>query len=160
VSERDEELRRQIGTLWRTAMVGLDTVREVVVRSTQAGRLRVDIALLQRERLQLLQTLGEMVVALIDEGSFGEAGGEVPEAIRQTWERIKDVEGKLKSDVARAHDNAFGAPRGYEPEAAVDYGPEDDEHAEAALPPRAPRAANGRRPRKKAAGSKKKETSR
>lgn len=121
MSDRDDELLRHIGTLWKTAMVGLDTLREVAVRSTQTGRLRVDIALLQRERAQLLETLGEMIVSMIDDGSFED----VPESVQQTYERIKDVEGRIQSDDAKAHDNAFGASRGYEPEAASDYGDEE-----------------------------------
>src|SRR5439155_24454874 len=121
VAGRDEELSRHLGTLWRTAMAGLDTTREVLVRSMQTGRLRVDIALLQKERSQLLETLGETVAKLVEEGRFEDA----PESVKQIVERVKDVEGQLKNDNIRAHDNAFGAPRGYEPEAATDYG---DDH--------------------------------
>ena len=124
-------------------MVGLDTMREVVVRSTQAGRLRVDIALLQRERSQLLETLGEMIVGMVDDGTFED----VPESVRQTVERIKDVEGRIKSDSARSHDNAFGAARGFEPEAASDYGDEeaDPEDVEPAPPAKKKVTANKRK---------------
>lgn len=156
MSNRDDELRRQIGTLWRTAMVGFDTVREVVVRSTQAGRLRVDIALLQRERAQLLETLGEMVVGLIDDGTLGDP----PESVRQAYDRIKDVESRLKNDAARAHDNAFGAPRGFEPEAASDYGPDHTDDRDGDASGRARRAAPPRRPRKKGSNHKRKESAR
>lgn len=121
MSDRPDEFSRQIGTLWRTAMVGLDTVREVVVRSSQSGRLRVDIALLRNERAQLLQTLGELTMQLLDEQGFDDS----TEALRSTFDRIRDVEGRIQSDSARATDNAFGAPRGFEPEAATDYGNED-----------------------------------
>jgi hypothetical protein len=165
VSERDDELLRHLGTLWRSAMVGLDTLREVAVRSTQTGRLRVDIALLQRERSQLLETLGEMVVAMIDDGSFED----VPESIKQAYDRIKDVDGRIKSDDAKAHDNAFGAPRGFEPEAASDYGDEathpgddDDEHEDEA--PRRSRSTSGGGggggPRKRTPNGRRKVTSR
>ena len=114
-------------------MAGFDTVREVVVRSSQTGRLRVDIALLQKEKSQLLETLGEMVVGLVEEGALED----VPESVRQTVERIKDVDGQIKNDSIKAHDNAFGAPRSLGPEAAGDYGDEhqdenQDEHAEQA----------------------------
>ena len=102
-------------------MAGLDTVREVVGRSTQTGRLRLDIALLHKEKSQLLQTLGEIVVGLVDDGTWED----VPESVHQTIERITEVEGQIKNDSIKAHDNAFGAPRGYEPEAATDYGDEE-----------------------------------
>ncbi len=110
------------------ASSGLDTLREVVVRSSQSGRLRVDLALLQRERQHLLSSLGEQVAALIEEGAL-----EVPDQLRLQVERIRDVEGRIQSDSGRAHDNAFGAQRGYEPEAGnyedeLDT-PDEDEHA-------------------------------
>lgn len=117
----------------KMASDSFDTLREVVVRSSQAGKLRVDLALLAREKQQLLARLGEQVSELIDGSKL-----EVPEALRQTYDRIKDVDAQIKSDGERAHDNAAGAPRGYEPEAGG-YGDADeesekevDEHAEVA----------------------------
>src|SRR5262249_52979478 len=76
------------------------------------------------ERSQLLETLGEMIVSMIDDGSFED----VPESVKQAYARIKAVQQRLREDDGRAHDNAYGAPRGYEPEAASDYGddPPDD----------------------------------
>ncbi len=117
--------------MWKMASDSFDTLREVVVRSSQAGKLRVDLALLAREKQQLLARLGEQVSELIDGSKL-----EVPEALRQTYDRIKDVDAQIKADAERAHDNAFGAPRGYEPEAGG-YADEEadrdvDEHAEVA----------------------------
>ena len=102
---------------------GLGTLREVVVRSSQTGRLRVDLALLAREKQQLLSRMGAQLGRLIDEGAV-----EVPEALRQMWERVRDVDARMNADAGRAHDNAYGAPRGYEPEAGG-YGEEDEEDA-------------------------------
>jgi hypothetical protein len=99
----------------------LDTLREVVVRSSQTGRLRVDLALLAREKQQLLARLGTQLVRLMDEGSI-----EVPEGLTRIYERIKDVDARMNADAGRAHDNAYGAPRGYEPEAGG-YGDADEE---------------------------------
>jgi hypothetical protein len=118
--------------MWKMASDSFDTLREVVVRSSQAGKLRVDLALLAREKQQLQARLGEQLSTLLDEAAI-----EVPEELRQTYDRIKDVETRLKADLGRAHDNAYGAPRGYEPEAGG-YNEEDggedelDEHAEMA----------------------------
>jgi hypothetical protein len=121
VSDRREDLRRQFGTVWKMASDGLGTLREVVVRSSQTGRLRVDLALLAREKTQLLARMGAQLGRLMDEGAV-----EVPEALRQMWERVRDVDARMNMDAGRAHDNAYGAPRGYEPEAGG-YGGEDDE---------------------------------
>ena len=135
VSERRDDLRRQFGTVWKLASDSFDTLREVVVHSSRAGKLRVDLALLAREKQQLLTRLGEQVMALVDEAKL-----DVPEAVRQTYDRVKDVDAQIKADGDRAHDNAYGAPRGYEPEAGG-YGDADeeavgdqdvDEHAEVA----------------------------
>jgi hypothetical protein len=124
VSDRRDDLRRQFGTMWKMASDSFDTLREVVVRSSQTGRLRVDLALLGREKQYLLARLGEQVAHLIDEGKL-----EVPESARQTYDRVKDVDARIKADAGRTHDNAYGAPRGYEPEAGG-YG-DADEDAEA-----------------------------
>jgi hypothetical protein len=134
VSDRRDDLRRQFGTMWKMASDSLGTLREVVVRSSQAGRLRVDLALLAREKQQLLARMGASLVRLVDDEAF-----ELPEALRGIYDRVKDVDARMSADAGRAHDNAFGAPRGYEPEAGG-YGDADedaladeaevDEHAE------------------------------
>jgi hypothetical protein len=123
VSDRREDLRRQFGTVWKMASDGLGTLREVVVRSSQTGRLRVDLALLAREKQQLLARMGAQLGRLMDEGAV-----EVPEALRQMWERVRDVDARMNADAGRAHDNAYGAPRGYEPEAGG-YGDDEEEDA-------------------------------
>jgi hypothetical protein len=123
VSDRREDLRRQFGTVWKMASDGLGTLREVVVRSSQTGRLRVDLALLAREKQQLLARMGAQLGRLIDDGAV-----EVPDALKQMWERVRDVDARMSMDAGRAHDNAYGAPRGYEPEAGG-YGDEEEEDA-------------------------------
>jgi hypothetical protein len=102
------------------ASEGIDSLREVVVRSSEEGRLRVDLALYQRERRDLLSELGHAVVGLIDAGRLA-----VPDELMELVGRLRQVEERVRHDSARVHDNAFGAPRGYEPEAAA-----TDDHAD------------------------------
>src|SRR5262245_35483596 len=111
-------------------------MREVVYRSSQAGRLRFDIALLQRERSQLLRQLGEQTCAYLDAGD-----SDPPDALLRLRDRIRDVEARIKESSVKVFDNAFGAPRGFEPEAAEDYGDDHGavEHASHAEEPPAPR---------------------
>ena len=117
------------------ASTGLETLREVVVRSSQSGRLRVDLALLGRERQQLLAELGLKKAQLIADGAL-----ELPEELHAIYEQLRDVEGRIAADSVKAHDNGFGGSRGYEPEAGSFAGDGDsldeeddlDEHAEIA----------------------------
>jgi|GEM_PF-3436445 len=114
-------LLRQFGAAWRTAAGSLGTLREVVVRSTQAGYLRFDVALLHRQKREELAALGAEVVALIEDGAV-----EVPSHVRRVYDRIRELDLQISSVSVKVHDNAFGAPRGYEPEA----GNYEDDHAE------------------------------
>jgi hypothetical protein len=107
------DLRRQLDTVLRMASTGLDTLKEVVVRSSQEGRLRVDLALLQREKRELLAQLGGETLRLLDAGQL--EGNADLDWLR---DRIHDVESRMRASSSRAADNAYGAPRGYEPEAA------------------------------------------
>ena len=116
------------------ASTGLETLREVVVRSSQTGRLRVDLALLVRERQQLLAELGLKAARLADEGVL-----ELPAELRALVSQLRDVEGRIAADSVKVHDNGYGGSRGYEPEAgsfnsdgdSLDDEPDDDldEHA-------------------------------
>jgi hypothetical protein len=116
MSERNDEFRRQLGTLWRIAQSGVSTVRDVALWSSRAGRLRVDLALLQRERDELHRELGHQLAVLISDGRLS-----VPQPLRETYGRLRAVEAHMRQNEVRLHDNAFGAPRGFEPEAAEDY---------------------------------------
>jgi hypothetical protein len=107
-----ETLGRQAGALWRMAASSLGTLREVAVRSTQAGYLRMDVALLHRERREELAALGAEVAALIKDGEL-----QVPGHVRRIYDRIRELDVRIGSASTKIHDNAFGAPRGYEPEA-------------------------------------------
>lgn len=123
-----EEWKRHVSTLWRMATESLDSLREVVVRSSQEGRLRVDMALYHRERRDLLAELGQAVVGLIDAGRL-----RMPEELMEIVYRLREVEARVRHDSARVHDNAFGAPRGYEPESYDDDA--GSEEPEADRPP-------------------------
>jgi hypothetical protein len=130
VRDRKDDLRRQFGTVWKMAQGGFETLREVVVRSSQAGRLRVDVALLHRERARRFQSLGEKTAALAAAG-----GLELPDDLQSICDEIRDLDVRIRSSTNRLHDNAFGAPRGYEPEAGnfddLDDDPlDEDEHAD------------------------------
>ncbi len=126
VSDSKDELRRQIDAVWRIAQSGLSTLREVVVRSSQAGRLRVDLALLTRERSRLLGRLGEILVGLVDKGAL-----ELSEDGRRIYEELRDVDARIVADSVQSYDNSYGAQRGVQPEVS-DYEAPDAEVGEVA----------------------------
>ncbi len=95
---------------------GLSTLREVVVRSSQAGRLRVDLALLSRERSRLLGRLGEVLVSLVDKGAL-----ELNDDARRIYEELRDVDSRIAADSVASYDNSFGAQRGVQPEVGDSY---------------------------------------
>ena len=96
-------------TLMGVAAAAAGTLRDVVVRSSQAGRLRVDMALYLRERRDLRASLGRRMMELFEAGT-----AKLPDdsAIRSLVDRLRDVQAQIEDDSARVNDNAFGAPRG------------------------------------------------
>ncbi|MBN1673767.1 MAG: hypothetical protein JXR37_22155 [Kiritimatiellae bacterium] len=57
--KRKEEFSKQMHALWEQTTVKWDEVKEAVVRSYQAGRVKLDVLLLKREAEQLFHKLGE-----------------------------------------------------------------------------------------------------
>jgi hypothetical protein len=106
-----------------------DIVKEVVVRSSQEGRLRVDLALLQHEKRALLAELGAEAVRLLDAGEIAPAGD-----LDWLRDRLRDIEARIGAERLPAHDNAYGAPRGYEPEAGNYEDTDDDLDEPEAVP--------------------------
>src|SRR6185369_10446547 len=110
MSQFNDDVRRQLrsglGTMWKMASSSLGTVREVVARSSEVGRKRVDLVLLRRERQQLLAKLGEALLPRIVRNEL-----EVSDDITRIVDNLEDVSRRTQSATARVFDNAFGAPR-------------------------------------------------
>jgi hypothetical protein len=103
---------KQIGhlrALMGVAAAAAGTLRDVVVRSSQAGRLRVDMALYMRERRDLYAALGKRVLELVAAGSLSLPDDGTTESLLA---RLHEVQAQIDDDSARVNDNAFGAPRG------------------------------------------------
>lgn len=116
-----DEWKRQLSTLWRVASAGATTLRDVVVRSADEGRLRIDLAVYERERRDLLEEIGRAVLQLADAGQL-----ELPDSLASTVLRLRQVESRIAQDSSNLHDNAFGAPRDMGPEVGPDFGDDDD----------------------------------
>ena len=117
-----DEWKRQLNTLWRVATAGATTLRDVVVRSADEGRLRIDLAVYERERRDLLEEIGRAVLHLSEAGRL-----ELPESLANTVLRLRQVESRIAQDSSKLHDNAFGAPRDMGPEVDSDFSDDEDD---------------------------------
>jgi hypothetical protein len=89
---QDGDLKRQFGAFMRTAVRGLDSVREVVVQKSREGKIQIDVAMLKRKRREALADLGAAVAELaaagkITEDDFPTLGGPLS-ALEAIDERI------------------------------------------------------------------------
>ncbi len=101
-----DDLKRQLGTFVRAALAQLDTVREVVVQKSKAGRIHLDVAMLRRQRKEVLAELGGLVARLaaagrISEDDFPELGGPLS--------RLEALDERIEAEEARAHRVGMGA---------------------------------------------------
>ncbi len=71
-SRRPTDLGSAFGSLLRSTLQQLDTVREVVVQKTKEGRAQLDLTLLKRKRKDALAKIGEAVVRLARDGRITE----------------------------------------------------------------------------------------
>ena len=125
------DLKSQLGTFMRGALAQLDSVREVVVQKSKAGRIQIDIAMMKRRRKDILAELGAQVASLAANGriaaeDFPELGpalaqlDAVDERIAVEEDRARRVAG---GDEDAGYDEAYEAAR-EEFEAAGDEEPE------------------------------------
>jgi len=94
-----DDLKRQLGTFVRAALAQLDTVREVVVQKSKAGRIHLDVAMLRRQRKEVLAEPGGLVARLaaagrISEDDFPELGGPLS--------RLEALDERIEAEEARA----------------------------------------------------------
>jgi hypothetical protein len=86
-----DEMRRQLGSLLGRAVEALGEVRDVVVRTSQVGKIKLDATFLRRERDRLFARLGEEVYDRVEGGVL-----EVPGELAGLIEQIRDVETRLE----------------------------------------------------------------
>lgn len=129
------DLKSQLGTFMRGALAQLDSVREVVVQKSKAGRIQIDVAMMKRRRKDILAEIGAQVARLaangrISEEDFPELGpalaqlDAVDERIAVEEDRARRVAGG-EEDVGPGYDEAYEAAR-EEFEAAEDEDPVDE----------------------------------
>lgn len=66
----DDEVKKQIGSLVSRAREALVEVRDVVVRTSQLGKLKMDATFLRKEQDKALQRLGTLIFEQVEEGEL------------------------------------------------------------------------------------------
>ncbi|HEY4223034.1 MAG TPA: hypothetical protein VGO62_16870 [Myxococcota bacterium] len=81
-----------ISSLWQSALGQIDEIRDVIVRGSQAGKAKLDVQLLKRQRDKLLMQIGEAVIH----------EGHVPASCEELAARVVDVDKQIADADAEA----------------------------------------------------------
>lgn len=97
--KRDEpqDLRKELNQLWRTTLDQFDGLKDVLVRSSTAGKAKLDATLLSRQRDKLLAELGAKAVELHRKGEI-----ELPESLASTIARIEELGAQIAEQESEA----------------------------------------------------------
>lgn len=122
-----------LGSFFKSAMQQLDTVREVVVQKSKAGRIQLDLTLLKRKRKDALAELGEAVARLAANGVIDEE--EYPQ-LSGPLSRLESVDVQIASAERRQRNASLGIEddRGYDEDPAEEY-EDPDAGLDAGAPP-------------------------
>ena len=78
-----------LGSLWSSALGQIDEIRDVIVRGSQAGKAKIDVQLLRRQRDRLLAQIGE---AVLDDNK---RGGSLPAGCDLLVSRVADIDKQI-----------------------------------------------------------------
>lgn len=90
-SDEPQDLRKELNQLWRTTLDQFDEIKNAIVRSSTAGKAKLDATFLKRQRDKLLGELGARVLEATEAGTLT-----LPEALRSTADRIHELEEQIK----------------------------------------------------------------
>jgi hypothetical protein len=85
-----------IGSLWHSALGQIDEIRDVIVRGSQAGKAKIDVQLLKRQRDKALIQIGE---AMLEEHKRGAA---LPASCDELAARVDDIDRQIAEAEAEA----------------------------------------------------------
>jgi hypothetical protein len=121
-----DDFKSQLGGFMRAALAQWGTVREVVVQKSRAGKIQLDVAMLKRQRKDILAELGAVVARLagngrLSEDDFPELGGPLA--------RLEAIDERIDSEAARARRVGMGITeqeQEHDQEQDVAHDPYDD----------------------------------
>lgn len=114
--KRDEpqDLRKELNQLWRTTLDQFDEIKNAIVRSSSAGKAKLDATFLRRQREKLLAELGAKALE-------AEAGGALtlPEGLQATAARIRELDEQIAEQETEV-DRLLHKDDGADPDDAAD----------------------------------------
>jgi len=102
---KDDDLKSQLGGFVRAALAQLETVREVVVQKSKAGKIQLDVAMLKRQRKDVLAELGGVVARLAANGRISE--DDYPE-LGAPLARLEAIDERIDYEAERARKVGMG----------------------------------------------------
>src|SRR5215468_7216776 len=121
---KDDDLKSQLGGFVRAALAQLDTVREVVVQKSKAGKIQLDVAMLKRQRKDVLAELGGVVARLAANGRISE--DDYPE-LGAPLARLEAIDERIDYEAERARRVGMGVDGG---DGHVDGAPDAEDEEE------------------------------
>jgi hypothetical protein len=90
--KREEpDVRKELNQLWRTTLDQFDEIKNAIVRSSSAGKAKLDATFLRRQRERLLIELGAQVMEAAEQGEV-----RLPERVQNIATRVRELEAQIE----------------------------------------------------------------
>ncbi len=104
-----DDLKNQLGGFMRAALAQMGTVKDVVVQKSKAGKIQLDVAMLKRQRKEILAEIGGVVARLAANGRLSEE--DFPE-LGAPLARLEALDERIDVEAERARRIGLGIPEG------------------------------------------------
>jgi hypothetical protein len=91
------EVRKELNQIWQSTIDQFDEIKDAIVKSSQAGKAKLDAAFLKRQRERLLAQLGEEVLRAVDEGT-----ATLPASTEETVKRLRELAAQIRAEEEEA----------------------------------------------------------
>lgn len=91
------DVRKELNQIWQSTIDQFDEIKDAIVKSSQAGKAKLDAAFLKRQRERLFAQLGEDVLRAADEQGFA-----LPASTEETVKRLRELEQQIRAEEEEA----------------------------------------------------------
>jgi hypothetical protein len=126
MSDEKKDIKDDLNSLWKSTLDQFDEIKDAIVRSSTAGKAKLDVAMLERQRDKLLMELGRAYLAAAEAGEVS-----LPEKLVATLERIQDLDEQIaqhEDEVGKLLEGTpFSRAGGTKPDQSLDDDPDQTE---------------------------------